>query len=76
MRTTIKLFPAYGRSYQTVEAMVADFNSDEDFSVTPTGAPYTCKRELPKYLPLVDQVILMDRNTGLCVTVGVKGDLH
>jgi hypothetical protein len=38
------LNPAYGRTYPSQEAMLADWNAGKDFRIT-DGGPYTSKRD-------------------------------
>lgn len=42
----VNLWPAYGRRYNTVEAMRSDWEAGKDFSMRPGSGPYTSIRDL------------------------------
>lgn len=68
MRTVImKLYPAYGRQYHTVESLQKDWDDGKDFSATVLGGPYTSIRDFkfprPQETQAVTHVLLKDVRT-------------
>jgi hypothetical protein len=48
LEALLQVYPAYGRSYATADAMVADFVAGKDFSCSMQGGPYISVRDFPK----------------------------
>lgn len=53
----LHVYPAYGRTYQSAEKVIADWEANKDFKIS--AGPYINKSDWKKYNKGLDSVVFM-----------------